>query len=239
MLPVRLLIAVSLVAIGACGGGEPEPQIGVEVSIEAPAERGEAQTIRLRGYDHGSGAVGVVMAHMLNSSPTAWSPLVDELVSRGMHVLTFDFRGHGLSGGERNPALADVDLAAAVARIRALGATKVFVIGASMGGTAAIAVAAAESLEGVIALSAPAEIGGLRADQAAPQLNEPALYIVGEKDDKRYVDAARALAAASPEPKRLEVVRGVSAHGTDLLIDDRTKERVENFIVDFLKDYGG
>jgi esterase/lipase len=233
-----LLFAVAL-ALGACGGDEPPVDIGTEISFEVPAARGQPQTILLRGIERGSGTVGVVLAHMLNSSQTAWTPLVTELLGRGLHVLTFDFRGHGLSGGDRTPSLADLDLMGAVAKIRSLGATKVFVIGASMGGTAAVAVAAAETLEGVVTISAPVEVGGLRADEAVRKLDEPSLYIVAEKDQMQYVEAARALAAAAPEPKRLEVIRGAPAHGTDLLIDEKAGERVQTIIVEFLTDYGG
>ena len=233
------LAIVAFVALAGCGGEEPPVSLGNEVLIEAPAERGQAQVVHLRGTERGSGMVGVVLAHMLNSSETAWSPLVTNLVGRGMHVLTFNFRGHGLSTGERNPALADLDLAAAVGRLRSLGATKIFVIGASMGGTAAVVVAASEELEGVIAISAPLEIAGLRADEAAGRLNEPSLFIAGEKEEASYVDGARALALAAPDPKRLELIRGASAHGTDLLIEQTASARVSKAILDFLSEYGG
>jgi pimeloyl-ACP methyl ester carboxylesterase len=233
------LFAAAALALGACGGDEPPVDIGSEITFEVPAARGQPQAIVLRGIVRGSGTVGVVLAHMLNSSQTAWTPLVAELVGRGLHVLTFDFRGHGLSRGDRNPSLADLDLAGAVAKLRSLGATKVFVVGASTGGSAAVAVAATEDLEGVIAISAPVEAGELRVDEAVRTLDEPSLFIVAEKDEMRYVDAARALEAAAPEPKRLEVIRGVSGHGTDLLIDETAGERVETIIVEFLSDYGG
>jgi pimeloyl-ACP methyl ester carboxylesterase len=234
-------VAVALVwALVACGGeGQPGRRIGSELTFDAPAGRGSAGTVRLQGIERGSGPVGVVLAHMLGSSQSAWTDFATALVGRGYHVLTFDFRGHGLSGGERDPSLADLDLAAAVAKIRSLGASRVFVIGASVGGTAAVVVAAAERLEGVVAISPPAAIGGLDAAPAARRLDEPSLFVVGERDDPRYVDGARRLAAEAPGPKRLEVIPGTGAHGTDLLLDRRAGPRVERLLLNFLQAYGG
>lgn len=141
-----LLLAL---APAACGGEESaRPGLGTELTFDVPAAPGEAATIRLQAIERGTGSVGVVLAHMLGSSQSAWTPLAETLAARGFHVLTFDLRGHGLSGGEREPSRADLDLAGAVARLRGLGVEKVFVVGASIGGTAAVKVAAADRFEG-------------------------------------------------------------------------------------------
>jgi len=225
------------VALVACGGSSPtdtRTTIGNDVSIDVPIAPGSSQTFRLAGIERGRGAVGVVLAHMLGSSQSAWSPLDSELADEGFHVLTFDFRGHGLSGGDRNPSRAGLDLAAAVAKLRSLGAKRVLVVGASMGGTAAISVAAGSDLAGVVTISAPSQIGTLNAGAAVRKLAEPALFIVGAGDDDRYTSAARAFYAAAREPKRLAVIAGSPAHGTDLLIDKKVGSRVQKLIKDFL-----
>ena len=208
--------------------------MGSEITIPAPAESGSAQIIQLHGFERGEGPVGVVLAHMLGSTQDAWILFVEELVKRDFHVLTFDFRGHGISGGERNPSLAALDLGAAVERLRALGVSKIFVIGASMGGTAAAVVAAGQKLEGVVAISAPMSIDRLDASEAVRMLDEPSLFIVGENDDKRYTDAAERFAALAPAPKRLQAIKGSGAHGTDLLTEEDNRQRVTDLIVDFL-----
>jgi alpha/beta superfamily hydrolase len=232
----HLCLVVAITAtLTACNGEGPARHVGGEVAIDAQEAPNLPQTVRLLGIERGRGTVGVVLAHMLNSSQSAWSPLVDRLVAKDFHVLTFDFRGHGISGGTRDPARAGLDLTAAVAKLRSLGASKIFVVGASMGGTAAIVVAATEKLEGVVSISAPLEIGGLNASDAVARLDEPSLFIVGEKDDKRYTDAARTFASRAPEPKHLSVIAGASGHGTDLIgASGKTKQTVLDLIVDFL-----
>lgn len=228
-------VAFVLVFAVACGGGgtEERPSFGDEITIFAPAEPGSAQTISLDGIESGDGTVGVVLAHMLGSSQSSWALLVQELVERDFHVLTFDFRGHGLSVGNRNPSFAALDLGAAVDKLRSLGATKIFVVGASMGGTAAVVVAAGQQLEGVVSLSAPVDIDELDAGAVVSRLDEPSLFIAGEKDGE-YTDAARQLASRAPEPKRLQIITGSGAHGTDLLTDSKTRQRVTDLIIDFL-----
>jgi pimeloyl-ACP methyl ester carboxylesterase len=237
------LLAALAVALAACGGGTggevDRGPGGTDVAIDVPATPGSNQVIRLAGIERGNGSVGVVLAHMLGSNQQAWTAYAATLADDGFHVLTFDFRGHGASGGDRNPSLASLDLAAAVAKIRQLGASRVLVVGASMGGTAALVVASTEQLAGVVTISAPMRIDELDAGSAVRNLSEPALFIVGEKDDKRYVDAARAFNAAARQPKRLAIIAGTGDHGTDLLTDPRTKSRVQRQITDFLVDNRG
>jgi len=233
-----LLVALAII-LPACGGGgssDDTAKAGNDVTINVPASGG-SPAVQLAGVERGRGQVGVVLAHMLNSSQSAWSPLVTDLLDEGLHVLTFDFRGHGLSSGNRDPSHANLDLAAAVAKLRSLGATRIFVVGASMGGTAAIVVGASESLAGVVTLSAPAKIDALDAGAVAGKLTEPVLFIVGQKDEARYTDAARSFYAATHEPKRLEVMPDTAAHGTDLLtagggVGDRVQALIMGFLVD-------
>ena len=221
-------------ALSACGSGEPERVVGTDVSFLAPSGTDAAQGVQLFGFEYGEGPVGVVLAHMLGDSQSAWTLFVDELVARNFHVLTFDFRGHGQSRGDRNPSAAALDLGAAVDKLRSLGVSKVFVVGASMGGTAAVVVAGAQKLEGVVAISAPTAIDRLDAGAAVRSLDEPSMFVVGAGDDPRYVDAARNLSAAAPQPKRLQVLDGSSAHGTHLLTEEATRQRVGDLILDFL-----
>jgi pimeloyl-ACP methyl ester carboxylesterase len=238
--PRRLLIAILfLVAASACGGGSTkETPAGQDISIDVPVAPGSAQTIRLAAVVRGRGTVGVVLAHMLGSQQLAWAPLIPGLLDDDFHVLTFDFRGHGLSGGSRDPSRADLDLAGAVQRLRQLGATKIFVVGASMGGTAAIRVVAAQKLAGVVAISAPDKIGKLDASPTAVLLRQPSLFIVARGDDKRYTGAAQKLFQGAMEPKSLRIIDGTSAHGTDLLLGS-SGARIMKLILDFLVSHRG
>ena len=234
-MPKSRLVAVLMLAasLAACGGA-PEQIIGTDISFLAQAAPNSPESVQLRGVDRGEGTVGVVLAHMLGSSQSAWGLFADRLVEEDFRVLTFDFRGHGQSIGERSASTAALDLVAAVDKMRSLGATKIFVVGASMGGTAAVVVAAAQKLEGVVTISAPATIDKLDAGAVVGTLDEPSFFIAAADDEKRYTDAARAFAAAAPEPKRLSILDGTGAHGTDLLTGEATRDRVTDLIVDFL-----
>lgn len=92
--------------------------------------------------------------------------------ARGRRVLTFDLRGHGESGGATTLGLheaRDVDAAVAAAR---LDADRVLVVGASMGGVAAIehlcgpadAPGAADTPGGSAGTPEPADSDGTRAE---------------------------------------------------------------------------
>ena len=234
-MPTSWLVAVLVlvVSLASCGGA-PDQIIGTDVSFLAPVAAGSVESVQLRGVERGEGTVGVVLAHMLGSSQSAWGLFADKLVQEDFRVLTFDFRGHGQSIGERSASTAALDLGAAVDKMRSLGATKIFVIGASMGGTAAVVVAAAQKLEGVVTISAPAAIDKLDAGAVVGTLDEPSLFMVAADDEKRFVDAARAFAAAAPQPKRLSILDETGAHGTDLLTEEATRVRVNELIVDFL-----
>jgi pimeloyl-ACP methyl ester carboxylesterase len=235
------LVAALAASLVACGDDAQEKAslIGTEITFEVPVARGESQTIRLQGIERGSGPNGVVLAHMLGSSQNAWAPIVEDLVKDGFHVLTFDFRGHGLSGGDRDPSRADLDFAGAVAKLRALGATKVLAVGASMGGTAALADAVSSNLAGVVTISAPIVIDELDATTGVRVYRGPLLVIVAAKNGL-YTDAARTIISTSnAAPKTRRVIEGTGAHGTDLLTAERDGERVTTFILDFLEAHRG
>lgn len=86
------------------------------------------------------GGVPVVFLHHFTAVLDDWDPRVIDGVAAGHHVITFDNRGVGASGGSV-PADLEAMGADAVAFIRALGHTKVDLIGFSLGGAVAQMVA--------------------------------------------------------------------------------------------------
>src|SRR5271157_4854119 len=44
---------------------------------------------------------GVLLLHQCNRDREVWNDLAAQLAASGLHVLTFDYRGYGESGGER------------------------------------------------------------------------------------------------------------------------------------------
>lgn len=161
----------------------------------------------------------VVLMHMYGSSQRAWWPMQEQLTYAGSpSVLTFDFRGYGGSDGDRDGSQAEADVRAALQFAAERGFSEVVLIGASMGGTAAIAVAAAHpaDIKGVVALSAPEQFRGIDAGAAAAQVRVPLLVIAGTGDISAAAAVERFAERASLGPDRALLLE-TGAHGTGLL----------------------
>ena len=182
----------------------------------------------LEGRVFGSGPNYVVLAHMRPAAMDSWSSFAEELASKGYSALTFNFRGYGASDGRGFRV--DVDVIAAIDHALSLGADNVFVVGASMGGTGAIAAAAARPVASVVTLSAPARFEGVDAVAAAAKVSVPILLIAGENNPP-YPKEAERIAAAAAGPTEIRIIPS-SAHGTDLFsdMDEPTKDLIVSWL---------
>jgi pimeloyl-ACP methyl ester carboxylesterase len=123
--------------------------------------------------------------------------------------------------------------------LRDRGSEKIFLMGASMGGTAALTAAAElrPSVAGIADLSGELEPSGLNAVEAAKRLRVPVLF-VNSKQDEYLSDVLEAYRAASPALRKLVLVAGGS-HGVNLLDRGRTPEanRIRATIVAFMNEH--
>lgn len=233
---VSLLLAAA--ALAAAGAGAA-PQHGCIRGGELWFRGGDGTELvghRFGGLRPGA-RTAVVLAHMSEGSLCDWLPHARRLAARGFFVFAFDFRGYGFSKGRRHFGRTPADYAAAVKAVRGLGARRVVLVGASLGGIAAVVAGASvrPPVDGVVAVSAPAAIPRrLDARPFAPRLEAPALFLVAEDDRSAGYDFAadaRALhAAAGSEAKRLEVLPG-SEHGIFLVERSaRARALLEGFI---------
>ncbi|MBI4236724.1 MAG: alpha/beta fold hydrolase [Chloroflexi bacterium] len=175
----------------------------------------------------------VILAHMYPADQTGWRPFAAELAdTQGLTAMTFNFRGYGLSQGSKEIARIDLDLEAALDTVRPF-AEQFFLVGASMGGTAAVLVAARREMAGIAALSAPGTFMGLDAAPAVRQVTEPTLFIAAEGDDGTPA-AARWYADNVGGRVGLLLVPGTE-HGTYLL-EGPSRERVKEALLSFLRD---
>ena len=197
-----------------------------------------ADRTRLVGHRFGTGTTAVILGHQSGGSLCEWVPYARSLARRGLFVFAFDFRGHGFSQHRSFPASRRLgaDVTAAVKALRRLGKRKIVLVGASMGGLAAIvgAANARPAVSGVVALSSPDVYEGMNGVTAARRLRVPALYVAAADDrsgDHDFAAEARRLhAATASAEKRLEVVVG-SDHGIRLLTSsDPVRTLVEDFI---------
>lgn len=124
-----------------------------------PATLTTEDGVRLAAHhDPGPGALGIVVAHGLTGSwrRSAVRRAARVLASFG-GVVSFDFRGHGRSGGRCTVGDREVyDLTAAVRWARTLGYARVATVGFSLGAAVAVRHAAdADGLAAVVAVSGP------------------------------------------------------------------------------------
>jgi pimeloyl-ACP methyl ester carboxylesterase len=164
--PTALSVLMTLVVAGACSTSTKVAP-ATTTAFQARASADGATSITLEGAVWGRGGdTAVVFAHSYPTTQDAWAGFASQVAGRGLLVLTFNFRGYGQSQGTRDPSRADLDLEGAIAHAKSLGARRVLVVGASMGGTAALIVGSRQSLAAVVAVSAPVSFRGLDATQA-------------------------------------------------------------------------
>ena len=251
----RMFAAVSLV-LAACGsGGAPEPIVGsppspsTETSSPSPTPQpGEAVTfrasdgVRIAGRLFGDGPVGVVLGHSIDGDQTEWWNFAEVIAGAGHEALAIDFRGYcpGDDAGcseDGSTREAWRDLLAGAKFLRERGVRDIVLIGASMGGTAAILAAAhaRPDVSGVITLSAPTDCCGMETDRSVVgAAGAPMLFIAGRFDGDAPV-SARAFsrwAGSSGEP----LILASGEHGTDLfgLATPRVERRTTELILDFI-----
>ncbi|MDH5223310.1 MAG: alpha/beta hydrolase [Actinomycetota bacterium] len=214
-------IAAPSLLLSACGPSAPSASPGSRpVTFTAPGG------VELEGrlFEAEGASAGVVLAHMQPADQSSWFEEAATLADDGYRTLTFNFRGYcpggeaGCSSGETDVALLWRDVLSAVRFLRSTGVPRVAVIGASMGGTAALVAASRPGtrIGAVATLSAPIAIGALTASPetlaAAPSAK---LFVAGNGDVSAADDAERMYDLSVP-PKRVEIVPS-DDHGTDIL----------------------
>ncbi len=155
----------------------------------------------LSAVELGSGPDGVVLLHQTDQPALCgWLPFARRLAAQGSHVLAFDFCGYGTSAcqssGFRDDQVAQV--VAAGAHLRARGATRITLVGASMGGTVALAAATATRADAVVDLSGPVVWPPYDSRTLLPTLTMPVLVAVNEADAPRGFAQLREAVAESP-----------------------------------------
>jgi pimeloyl-ACP methyl ester carboxylesterase len=234
---------LALLLLAACGGnGEEaaaptaEPSPTAEATA-APEDFGQPVSfttddgVLIDGRLFGEGGTAVILSHMYPNDQTAWFPFADELAEEDFTALTFDFRGYGDSGGDQEISEIPHDLEAALGFMRDQGFTDIYLVGASMGGSASIIVASEEDVAGVVAISAPQSFQGLEPLEVVADVSEPKLFIASE-GDASAASSLELFMEQAPDPKDERVFSG-SAHGTELFEGEHGQE-VRDLITEFL-----
>jgi len=196
--------------------------------------------IRLYAVEIGTGPIGIVLAHQAPASLCGWLPTMRALADEAFRVLAFDFRSYGNS---QSPPDADArlalgtDLAAAVARLRSNGATRVFLIGASLGGAAAVQAGASLPIDGIVTLSGTRFFAGYGVNDpdAVRRLRIPFLF-VGSRDDSRVpvAEAMDVLRQIGSSDKRTRFYPG-SWHGWEIVQDAPHAAEARELLVEWVR----
>jgi predicted alpha/beta-hydrolase family hydrolase len=231
-------------ATTACSDGPEGSRAAAGATATKVVRFSAADGVKLVGRVSGSGDVAVILAHGFSQavSQDTWQPFVPTLVSQGYRVLTFNFRGFcdPKTCSARSVEFGKnwLDAKAAVGFMKAHGAKKIFLVGASMGGVAVLRAARMPGVDvsGVVSLATPQfpskhYQGQVQADDATParlkQITEPKLFIAGTNDVQlltngpavrsvRFGDEAQRMFDAAEEPKELVLVDS-SFHSSALL----------------------
>jgi pimeloyl-ACP methyl ester carboxylesterase len=179
------------------------------------------------GNIYGDGQHAVLLAHGAIFDKESWHDFALILSARGYKVLAIDFRGYGQStrGNAENALFQDV--VAGIRYLRDVGAQRVSVIGASMGGGAvaqASTVVQADELDKLILLAAvpissPERIQGDK------------LFIVSQGDSLR--ESVESQFERAGGPKELTVLSG-SAHAQHIFKSRRRGEELTDTILAWL-----
>jgi pimeloyl-ACP methyl ester carboxylesterase len=239
------VVAIVLFAAQAATAGEAPPPPVTDTCGSAYGSLGAeskwlttADGVRLYAAQAGSGSTTIVLAHEAVSSLCEFLPYAQTLIDSGLRVLAFDFRGYGYSASPRRNRLAlGNDLAAAVRQARAEGATRVFLIGASMGGAAVVQNSSSLPVDGRISLSGARLWRGFGINNAAAvrRLRAPFLYVGSRRD--RIVplrEALRIFRTVGSRDKRTAIYPG-SGHGVDLVRSGSHAARARALIVAWIR----
>jgi len=250
---VRRLVALLFVALLAgCGGGSkqdlpknPPPSLASRCGDSAQGV--DAKPFWFRASDHalldgaaiGKGDTAVVLAHGNPSDLCDWLFYARTLASRGYLAFVFDFRNLGASGVQyaKKATRVDLDLMAADAEARRLGAHRVFLMGGSYGGSAVIYAGSEMGSKpaGIIELSGPTWLFNI--DDRVSKVRAPLLAMSARDDSVVSADETRQLvAAAGSEDKQAAVYPG-PWHATGLLQGAPYRARVDALIMAFLRKH--
>jgi len=191
--------------------------------------------VQLAGLLFGHGKTAVVCSHELHTTKAIWSQsgIVPLLALRGYMVLAYDFRGNGDSAGQADTAMLDVDLRAAIAFVRQQEATKIVLLGSSMGGTATLKAAASEQVAAVVTLSAPQDFGPGVSDAEVKAIKAAKLFVNSQEDD--YANDTTHMYTIASQPKEIKLYPGF-LHGTDIFGSEDGNDltqRILNFVVHY------
>ncbi|MDX2136916.1 MAG: alpha/beta fold hydrolase [Chloroflexota bacterium] len=209
-----ILLAMLLLAMPAFAQRDSNAEVVTATATDGLTLVGEF-------YAAGDIAPTVLLLHMLNSSLSAWEPLLPTLTDDGYNVLAVDMRGHGSTGGARDWTLAERDVTTWLDWLSdqpSVQPDRIAIVGASIGANLAlIGCAFDERCVTAIALSPGLDYSGVvLGDEVTEALAERSALLVSALGDVYSADSVRALLAVASGDLGAQFYVG-RRHGTELL----------------------
>jgi pimeloyl-ACP methyl ester carboxylesterase len=223
---MRAAALAGLLLTAGCAGGPPAasgpasapPPASTAAALDGcfSAARGTIETVPGASGDTltlasvGTGPRVVVLSNESDQDLCSWLPFAGRLTAAGYRAVLWDY------GGD----LPTDELARLVKHLRADGAARLVLMGASEGAKASLIAGAhlKPAVQGVVSLSAEAILQpGIVVVSSVRRVHCPLLLLTAKDDPYGSAQAARQFLAAAPgHAKRLVTVRGTD-HGTALL----------------------
>jgi dienelactone hydrolase len=242
---VRLLaVAFALLLPTSSLGASAPPSLVSACGFSSPGLTAQPVWIqtsdgaRLYAIQAGTGPTAVVLAHQGRGDLCEELPYARTLLARGLRVLAFDFRGYGRSElPAHNPLALGHDLAAAVRYQHDKGTSRVFLIGASMGGAAVVQNGAGLPVAGLVSLSGTRLWSGYGINKPGPRaLRAPFLYIGSRSDWRAPLQEARSIFRRVGSRDKREVLYQGSLHGWQLVQDAPFAAATRTHILRWIKE---
>ncbi|MGG2055345.1 alpha/beta hydrolase [Lysinibacillus pakistanensis] len=187
----------------------------------------------------GSGNKGVLLAHEQGYSICSFLDIGTELADNGYLVIIPEYRNHGASQKIQVNEHIELDADAALNELKRMGAKKVFLAGASCGGTTAIVAGVRQELpiEGLIILSSPAQCSNLDAIPSVKEIKAPSLFVFSPGDYGGSIEKhVRQLYQESGATDKELIVDESGYHGTDMYHIGQDGDVLKSRLLDFVKE---
>lgn len=197
-----------------------------------------SDNISLSALVLGSGSNGILLAHEQGYSICSFIEVGAKLADQGYLVVIPEYRNHGASQITENTESIDLDAEAALDELERQGAKRIFLAGASCGGTTAIIAGVRQQLpiQGLLILSSPAQCGPtLDAIPSVKKINAPSLFVVSPGDMLGAVEKqVRQLYEASGAEHKELIIDESGYHGTDMYKLGEHGDKLQAKIMEFI-----
>jgi hypothetical protein len=185
----------------------------------------------------GTGGTVAVLLHQTDGDGMCGFLFYGEyLAAHGVRVVLMDFCDYGQSDCGDAPPQLPAQVEAVTRAVRDQGAKRIVLVGASLGGSVAVAAAKRTRADAIVDLSGPADFGRLSITDNARSITMPALFAFSNSD-RSDLDQVRQNLKHMPSRNKI-FLSYPAGHGYELLHDQDTGElspladRVQRFVAE-------